>query len=161
MTSERWEKVAHIFNVVGERPPQERAALLDETCAGDEELRREVEELLASDSAAENDLENLTPRLAAGLLAEGQHQDRGGCVLGGYHILSVLGSGGLGEVYLAEDTMLERKVALKLLPRAFTENADRVRRFATEARAASGLNHPNVLTIPEIGQFDGEHFIAM
>jgi serine/threonine-protein kinase len=161
MTPDRWEKLAQIFHVVADRPPQERAALLDETCAGDEELRREVEELLASDGAAEHELESITPRLAAGLIAESQHEDRVGCVLGRYHILSALGSGGMGEVYLADDTVLERKVALKLLPRAFTDNADRVRRFAKEARAASGLNHPNILTIHEIGQADGEHFIAM
>jgi eukaryotic-like serine/threonine-protein kinase len=160
MTSDRWEKVAQIFHAVSERPAHERAALLDETCAGDEELRREVEELIASDSAAEQ-LENITPHLAAGLLAEDDQQHRVGCVLGRYRVLSAIGSGGMGEVYLAEDTTLGRKVALKLLPRAFTEHEDRVRRFAQEARAASGLNHPNILTIHEIGQADGEHFIAM
>src|SRR2546421_10510379 len=77
-----------------------------------------------------------------------------------YRILSRLGAGGMGEVYLAEDTRLKRKVALKLLPAQLTSDADRVRRFEQEAQAASALNHPNIITIYEIGQADGLHFIA-
>src|SRR5436190_14800809 len=77
-----------------------------------------------------------------------------------YRILSKLGAGGMGEVYLAQDTRLKRKVALKLLPAELTSNADRVRRFEQEAQTASALNHPNIITIYEIGQADGLHFIA-
>src|SRR2546425_10632231 len=77
-----------------------------------------------------------------------------------YRILSKLGAGGMGEVYLAEDTKLDRKVALKLLPTEFTQDADRVRRFIQEAKAASALNHPNIITIHEIGEEDGTHYIA-
>src|SRR5262245_24994223 len=77
-----------------------------------------------------------------------------------YRILDKLGAGGMGEVYLAEDTRLRRKVALKLLPEEFTRQADRVRRFEQEACAASALNHPNIITIHEVGQTDGIHFIA-
>ncbi len=159
MNSDRYEKVAQIFHLVTDRPSQERAALLDETCAGDEELRREVEELLASDSAAEH-VENIAPRLAAGLLAEGQDEERVGRVLGRYRILSALGSGGMGQVYLAEDSTLNRKAALKWLPQQFTRDPDRLQRFAQEARAASALNHPNIITIYEIGQWEGTQFIA-
>ncbi len=161
MTSERWEKIAQIFHEVADRPPHERTQLLDETCAGDEELRREVEELLVLDATEDGEIDDITPGLAAGVITEGQRHERVGRVLGRYRILSALGAGGMGEVYLAEDTTLERKVALKLLPRAFTQNPDRVRRFAKEARAASGLNHPNILTIHEIGEWEGESFIAM
>src|SRR5438445_515021 len=81
-------------------------------------------------------------------------------LLSHYRSLSPLGAGGMGEVYLAEDTRLGRKVALKLLPAQFTQDADRVRRFEQEARAASALNHPNIITIYEIGEIDGIHFMA-
>jgi serine/threonine protein kinase len=77
-----------------------------------------------------------------------------------YRLLAPLGEGGMGEVYLAEDTKLSRKVALKLLPAEFTRDAGRVRRFEQEARAASALNHPNILTIFEIGEANGTHYIA-
>ena len=83
-----------------------------------------------------------------------------GTVINHYRILSSLGAGGMGEVYLAEDTRLGRKVALKLLPASFVKNADRLRRFAQEARTASALNHPNIITIHDIGQSDSTHFIA-
>src|SRR5438552_11693004 len=77
-----------------------------------------------------------------------------------YEIISPLGAGGMGEVYLALDTRLDRRVALKLLPVQFTQDADRVRRFVQEAKAASALNHPNIITIHEIGEAQGTHYIA-
>jgi len=83
-----------------------------------------------------------------------------GADLSHYRIVKQLGAGGMGEVYLAEDTRLDRKVALKLLPAEFTQDEDRVRRFIQEAKAASALNHPNIITIYEIGQEQGAHYIA-
>src|SRR5262249_12138229 len=83
-----------------------------------------------------------------------------GTRLGPYQILARLGAGGMGEVYLAEDTRLDRKVALKLLPTQFATDADRVRRFVQEAKAASALNHPNILTIYDIGTHDGAPYIV-
>ena len=98
--------------------------------------------------------------VAAGLLAEENYPSLAGQSLSHYQVLSMIGAGGMGEVYLAEDTRLRRKVALKLLPAQFTQYADRARRFEHEARAASSLNHPNVITIFEVGQVDGRHFIC-
>jgi serine/threonine protein kinase len=93
-------------------------------------------------------------------LADEQDESAVGQTIGHYKILSSLGIGGMGEVYLAKDSSLGRKVALKLLPSSYTDDADRVRRFGQEARAASALNHPNIITIHEIGQLDSLHFIA-
>src|SRR5881227_3610504 len=84
-----------------------------------------------------------------------------GTKLGRYEIRSQLGAGGMGEVYLAEDTSLHRKVALKILPADLASNQDRMRRFDQEATAAAALNHPNIAHIYEIGEADGVHFIAM
>jgi serine/threonine protein kinase len=83
-----------------------------------------------------------------------------GTRLGRYEVRSLLGTGGMGEVYLAYDTSLRRQVAIKLLPVDFTQNKTRLSRFEREAYAASSLNHPNILTIYEIGEQDGHHFIA-
>src|SRR5918999_3544944 len=84
-----------------------------------------------------------------------------GTRLGRYEINSQIGAGGMGEVYLAEDTRLKRPAALKILPARFTESEDRLRRFEREASAASALNHPNIITIHEIGHENGLHFMAM
>ncbi len=160
MTSERWEKVAQLFETAVVQPADERAAFLDNACGRDDALRRDVEGLLASDSGQERPFAALASELAAGWATESASDDLLGRTLGRYRILSRLGSGGMGEVFLAQDTMLQRKTALKLLPRQFTRDADRLRRFEQEARAASALNHPNIITIYEIGEAAGTRFIA-
>ena len=137
---------------------EERAAFLDRACAGDEELRREVESLIASHEQASNFIATPALAVAAGLLA--RRDSLVGQTVAHYRVLSLVGEGGMGEVYLAEDTRLGRRVALKLLSAAFTNDDDRMRRFMQEARAASALNHPNILTVHEIGRANGVDFIA-
>ncbi|MBA3714012.1 MAG: protein kinase [Pyrinomonadaceae bacterium] len=160
MTPERWEQIKQLFHATLEHEPAQRPAFLARACADDGPLRQEVESLLASHEQAESFIETPAADVAAGLLAEDQHGLVAGLMVGHFRIADVLGAGGMGEVYLADDTRLGRKVALKLLPPQFTVNADRVRRFGQEARAASALNHPNIVTFHEIGQTDSLHFIA-
>src|SRR5262245_41313126 len=160
MTPERWRHVDHLFHAALERDQAEREAFLDQACEGDEELRREVAGLLAADAEADTVKQALPAQVAAEMLSEEQAQQIIGRQIGHYKILSQLGAGGMGEVYLAQDSRLKRKVALKMLPAQFTQDADRVRRFEREAHAASALNHPNIITIHEIGEIAGVHFIV-
>ena len=144
-----------------ELPVPERSTFLDEACGEDYDLRNEVESLLAAHQKAEGKfLDRPALDLAAQRLAQESGRSLIGQTLGHFSVISILGVGGMGEVYLARDTKLERKVALKLLPPQFTSDPDRIRRFEREARAASALNHPNILTIYEIGQIGDRHFIA-
>ena len=159
-TQELWGRIERLWNAALERAQPERAAFLAEACEGDEELRREVESLLRFDLRAEHFIESPALEVAAQAQAEAIEVSLIGRMIGHYRILSLLGEGGMSEVYLALDTSLERRVALKLLPAKFTQDADRLRRFIQEAKAASALNHPNIITIHEIGATDDVHFVA-
>ena len=162
MTPERWKQVDQLLQDTLDRGPAERAAFLAEACGGDDELRREVESLIGFHERAENFIETPPAEVAADWLAV--KELRAGQTIGHYQLIRQIGRGGMGEVYLALDARLERQVALKVLPPHFTEDAERVRRFRQEARAVSALNHPNIITIHEIGEAAMEsgsvHFIA-
>jgi serine/threonine protein kinase len=155
-TTERWRQVKQEFQTAVELPAAERDAYLTAACEGDPSLRAEIESLIAAhdepgsfmDTPAFNLAENpaVTPFL--------------GKSIGRYRILSLLGRGGMGEVYRAKDATLGRDVAIKVLPSDFSIDRDRLRRFEREARAASALNHPNIITIHEFGQDGGVHFIV-
>jgi eukaryotic-like serine/threonine-protein kinase len=160
VSPERHQKAGHLYHAALEVEPGSRAAFLDGACGGDEELRREAELLLRAHDKGGNYFAEPTLEIAAGLVAERQSLSLAGKSLSHYRVLSLIGAGGMGEVYLAEDMRLGRRLALKLLPASVTNDAERVRRFEQEARAASALNHPNILTIYEIGEVDGCHFIA-
>src|SRR6266516_2906606 len=158
--SERWQHVKEVLHHALEREPDERAAFLADACAGDESLREEVEALLASHEQAGSFFEKPVAEEAAKVFAADQEESWVGQSLGPYQIISQLGVGGMGEVYLAQDGRLGRKVAVKLLPSYFTRDRDRVGRFRQEARAASALNHPNIITIHEIGELNDQQFIV-
>src|SRR5262249_48505524 len=162
MEPERWKQIDQLLEAALDRPPGERAAFLNQACAGDAALRREVESLLSSDGQARSFIEVPAFEVAAEFLAEDQTGTLVGQQIGRYRVLSLLGTGGMGEVYLAQDSRLGRQVALKLLPASFTRDQERVRRFEQEARAASRLSHPNICVIHEVGETDdGRHFITM
>ena len=157
--AENWQQLQDLFHSAIALTANERAAYLERTCHGNNLMRRSVESLIQSHEETCHFIDSPAFEAAAEMLADGNEFKRGQ-TLGHYEIHSLLGSGGMGEVYLAEDSRLNRKIALKLLPPHFTINPDRVRRFEREARAASALNHPNIVTIYEIGQSNSAHFIA-
>jgi serine/threonine protein kinase/Tol biopolymer transport system component len=162
MTPHRWQTIKEFFNAAVDLPPAERAGFLESACRGDESVRREVESLLAAHVRGESFLAIPAFEMGASLLADSPGVPTAGDQIGRYKILSQLGSGGMGEVYLALDTTLGRNIALKLLPFDLAGDEHRMRRFEQEARTASALNHPNVCVIHEIGKTeDGRQFIAM
>ncbi len=162
MKAERWEEVDRLLDQVLALPPNKRESFLARVTAGDAELRREVASLLnAHDRAAGNFLDTPALEIAARGIAARHEHSLIGKQFGSYHIITVLGVGGMGEVYLARDDKLGRQLALKLLPAQFVKDTARIERFAREARAVSALNHPNIVTVYDIGEIEGTHFIAM
>jgi eukaryotic-like serine/threonine-protein kinase len=158
MTPERWQQLKQIFQSALERNPAERSAFLSQACADDPALRSEVESLISSHDQAGDSIEAMAADAATEMLADDRAiVDK---QIGHYQVLNRIGRGGMGEVFLAQDTSLGRRVALKLLRSDFTRNEERLRRFRQEARAASALNHPNILTIHEIVQEGSLHFMA-
>jgi eukaryotic-like serine/threonine-protein kinase len=160
MNAQRWQQVNDLFHSAVERAPEDRAAFLDQACYGDKSLCREVKSLLASHEQTENFIESPAFETAPELLISNKPAALIGASIGHYLIERLIGVGGMGEVYLARDVQLGRKVALKLLPEHLTANEGQLSRFKTEARTASALNHPNILTVYEIGAEGNRHFIA-
>jgi serine/threonine protein kinase len=160
MTPERWQQVKEIFHSALQYAPSERHVFLGNACSNDVLLLRDVESLLASHETEDNFIEIPACEMAAGLLVN-DLELRPGTIIGHYEIRSILGKGGMGEVYLAQDTKLRRKVALKVLP-SFNVNQDEARsRLLREAQTAATLEHPNICTIYEVDESKGYSFIAM
>jgi eukaryotic-like serine/threonine-protein kinase len=160
MTPERWHQVKEIFNSALKYDPKERSSFLSEACSDDSALRSEVESLIASHEKSGSFIDEPAYRAAVESFVNEKSELKPGQHIGSYEVISFISRGGMGEVYLAEDQRLSRKVALKLLPAAFTRDSERLRRFEQEARAASALNHPNIITIYEIQQAASTHVIA-
>ncbi len=160
MTPERWQQVEEVLQAALDRAPAERAVFLDQVCAGDAELQAEASSLVIAHDAATDFIEEPAIAQDARVILGDYSLDNIGREIGPYKIIERLGGGGMGEVYLAQDARLDRLVALKILPAYFVSDNSRLHRFQREARAASALNHPNILTIHEVGELDGVHFIA-
>src|SRR5438477_10672225 len=151
MTPARFQTIEEIYRAALDQEPNKVGAFLDTACGGDEVLRRRVEALLASRQRAASFIETSAVGLATKIIQNGQADSLIGQTIGHYKISESIGTGGMGEVYLATDITAGRKAALKLLPSRFTGDAERLKRFEQEAHAVVGLNHPNILTVYEIG----------
>jgi serine/threonine protein kinase len=160
MTPERWHRVDEVLQAALDQEPSGRAAFLANECSGDDELWRETTSLIAAYNEAGEFLE--MPALAndAQLIANQDDLRLAGQEIGPYRIIQRIGGGGMGDIYLAQDARLERLVALKILRAHLLSDDERVRRFQIEARAASALNHPNILTIYDVGEFENSFYIA-
>jgi serine/threonine protein kinase/dipeptidyl aminopeptidase/acylaminoacyl peptidase len=161
MKPERWKQVDELREAALECPSTERASFLDRACAGDDELRRELESLIISDGHAEVFIESPPARMASDLFNSNQSKLGAGKRIAHYEILGQLGSGGMGEVYLAKDTKLDRNVAIKLLPPELVVDEQAKKRFLREAKAAAKLDHPNICAIYEVNEEAGRSFIVM
>src|SRR5437867_4594127 len=160
MTPAQLRTIEEIYRAALDQEPDRVGAFLDAACAGDEVLRGKVEALLASHQLADSFIETSAVGLATRIIENGQADLLVGRTIGHYKISERIGTGGMGDVYLATDITAGRKAALKLLPFRFTGDTERLKRFQQEARAVVGLNHPNILTVYEIGEDRSTHYIA-
>src|SRR5438874_5583844 len=160
MTPAQLQTIEEIFYAALDQEPDDVARFLETACEGDELLRRKVEALLASHQRAGSFIETTAVGIATRIIENEQADLLVGQTIGHYKISKRIGSGGMGEVYLATDITAGREAALKLLPTRFTSDAERLKRFQQEERALVGLNHPNILTVYEIGEDHSTHYIA-
>jgi serine/threonine protein kinase len=161
MTPERWQQVSRIYHDALARDSGERASFLREACRDDEALRQEVESLLAQPASAEDLLAAPALAVVPGLVDDPAEPTLTGQRVGAYHILDLLGVGGMGQVYRARDTRLGRDVAVKVLPRLFSVDPERLARFDREARLLASLNHPHIAAIYGFEETAGVHALIL
>src|SRR5688572_24303530 len=159
MADANWQKVREVFDSALRHRPDERRKFVNEVCGDDKTLLAEVESLLSSHDSAESFMETPAVAKVADVIAAKTKKLEAGKYLGHYEIITQIGEGGMGEVYLANDKKLDRKVAIKILNEEFSQDESNLQRFVSEAKAASALNHPNILTIYEFGEAEDARFI--
>ncbi|MDX2041891.1 MAG: serine/threonine-protein kinase [Acidobacteriota bacterium] len=159
MTPERWQQIEQLYHRALELDSAARAAFLGSATKADAELRREVESLLASHDEAASFIEQPPADIVAGMMAEKHSMI--GRTLGHYELTSLLGAGGMGEVYRARDLRLDRDVAVKILPEHLAQDVEALRRFEREAKAVAALSHPNILSIFDFGTDEGTSYAVM
>ncbi len=159
MDAERWQKIKSVFDTARELDPAKRSVYVADACVDDPELLAEVNKLLNSFENAESFIEEPAASEFASLIIESKTL-KTGQRFAHYEILRLIGAGGMGEVYLATDEKLDRVVAIKLLNEEFSRHESHVQRFIQEAKAASSLNHPNILVIHEINVGDDANYIV-
>jgi len=159
-TPESMQQLEELFHEAAGLEPQKRADFMARVRDSNPELAVAVESLIAAHEQPDSLIDSPAFEAAAEMIADSQPALETGQVIGHHQIIRPLGKGGMGEVYLATDAKLDRKVALKLLPAEFTNHQERLRRFIQEAKTASSLNHPNIITIHEIGEAEGVHFMT-
>jgi eukaryotic-like serine/threonine-protein kinase len=160
MDLERWKQIDNLFSEALRLDPDKRNVFLEEVCQGDSDLKKEVEALLSSDGQVSSSIAASPGKLAFEMLAERSERFSPGHSIGPYKIITLIGAGGMGEVYRANDTRLNRYVAIKILPPEYSNNPERMRRFEQESRSAGLLNHPNILTIYDVGTDNGCPYIV-
>lgn len=161
MSLQRWQRVADLFHAANELDVRKRAAFVQQACGDDHPLREEVESLLAAAEQGRSFLAASAMAMAATDLARENRGSLLGEKLGHYEVVSLLGRGGMGDVYCVEDSKLGRKVALKILPAGWAQSSERLKRFEQEAKAVAALNHPNIVTIHSTEEWKGIHFMTM
>ena len=161
MNPDRWQQISQVYHAALTRDPRDRAGFLREACGGDDALQQEVASLLSNERDAAGFLSDPAFAAAAGIVTHPDGTMLTGRRIGVYQIQTLLGAGGMGEVYRARDTKLGRDVAFKILPRAFTADPDRLARFEREARVLASLNHPHIGAIYGVEESDGVHALVL
>src|SRR5262245_52142616 len=162
MTPDRWQDVKKLYLAALELAVEERASFLAEACGADSALRVEVESLLSHESSAVGFIESSALEVTAkALAADKPVGSLVGLDIGPYRVLSLLGSGGMGDVYRAQDVRLNRVVAIKVLPAHVADYPEQKLRFRREAKAIAALNHPNICVLHDVGQHEGIDYLVM